>query len=60
MRATGMIYLDPLFQQTSTFTGMLSSVINPIADLVVSKVITGTLPIFSGDSMHYIVYIKNI
>jgi hypothetical protein len=47
----------------SGFAGMFTSAIatvTPIADLAISKILTGALPMFSGDLVHYIVTIQNI
>jgi hypothetical protein len=44
---------------TTVFTSAVAT-ITPIADLTIQKIITGTLPIFSGDLIHYIVIIQNI
>jgi len=44
---------------STVFTSAVAT-ISPIADLMLQKVITGTLPTFSGDQIHYIVTVQNI
>jgi len=53
------VYGSPVVDFSTVFTSALAT-ISPIADLMIQKIITGTLPTFSGDQIHYLVTVQNI